>query len=397
MRTGIVVLVLAYGLSQFYRAFLAVLTPALGAELGMTPADLAFASGLWFAVFAAAQIPIGLGLDRVGPRRTAGLVFLVGSGGGAALFAAAPSPGWIVAAMGLIGLGCAPVLMATLYIFARTYSGAAFASLAGMTIGLASIGNLAAAAPMAAAAEALGWRGAMAGLAAVSVLVGLALLGLVRDPPAAEAPAPDAIAPGGLAALLRTPALWAMAPLVLVNYAPPAGVRGLWAGPYLRDVFGLGPDGIGAVTFAMAAAMILGNFAYGPVDRLLGTRKWALVGGNLAAGAALLLLGLFPGAGLAWAAALLAALGFFGASFPLVMAHVRAYCPPHLVGRGVTFANMLSIGFTGALQIGSGRLYGALAARGRPPEAAYGALFLVFGGLLVLGALVYVFSEDRLD
>lgn len=397
MRTGIVVLVLAYGLSQFYRAFLAVLTPALGSELGMTPSDLALASGLWFAVFAAAQIPIGASLDRVGPRRTAGFVFMLGAGGGAALFAAAPSPGWIVAAMGLIGLGCAPILMAALYIFARTYSAAAFASLAGMTIGLASIGNLAAAAPMAAAADALGWRGAMAALSAVSVVAGLALLGLVRDPPAAPAPAPGAIQPGGLGALLRTPALWVMAPLVLVNYAPSGGVRGLWAGPYLRDVFGLGPDGIGAVTFAMAAAMILGNFAYGPADRLLGTRKWTLVGGNLAAGAALVTLGLFPGAGLAWAAALLATLGFFGASFPLVMAHVRAYCPPHLVGRGVSFANMLSIGFTGALQIASGRLYGSLADRGASPEAAYGTLFLVFGGLLLFGALVYLFAEDRLD
>ncbi|MBP7000111.1 MFS transporter [Amaricoccus sp.] len=397
MRLGIVVLVLAYGLSQFYRAFLAVLTPALGADLGMEPADLARASGVWFAVFAAAQIPVGLGLDRLGPRRVAATLFLVGAGGGAAVFALAASPAWIVAAMALIGLGCAPVLMSMLYIFARIYSPAAFASLAGLVIGLASIGNLVAAAPMALAADAFGWRGAMAGIAVFSVAVGLMLLAVVRDPPPAPAPPAESTAPGGLGALLRTPALWAMAPLVLVNYAPAAGVRGLWAGPYLRETFGLDADGIGTVTLVMAAAMILGNFAYGPADRLLRTRKWTLVAGNLLAGGALILLGLTPDRGVGWATALLAALGFFGASFPLVMAHVRSYCPPHLVGRGVSFANMLAIGTVGLLQFGGGRLYGGLVAGGAAPAAAFGTLFTVFGALLALGAAVYVLAEDRLD
>ncbi|MBP7242132.1 MAG: MFS transporter [Amaricoccus sp.] len=397
MRLGIVTLVLAYGLSQFYRAFLAVLTPALGADLGMGPGDLALASGLWFAVFAAAQMPIGFGLDRLGPRRVVGTLFILGAGGGAAVFAAAPSPGWIVAAMALIGLGCAPVLMSMLYIFARTYSPAAFASLAGLVIGLAATGNLAAAAPMALAADALGWRGAMAGLAVVSVAVGILLFVIVRDPPPARAPSPESAGPDGFGALLRTPALWAMAPLVIINYAPPAGVRGLWAGPYLREVFGLDADGIGLVTLVMAAAMILGNFAYGPADRILRTRKWTLVVGNLLAGLALVLLGLFPDLGLAWATVLLAALGFFGASFPLVMAHVRSYCPPHLVGRGVTFANMLSIGAVGVMQFGGGRLYAGLAAAGAPPASAFGTLFVTFGALLVLGAAVYVLAEDRLD
>jgi predicted MFS family arabinose efflux permease len=396
MRGGIVVLVLAYGLSQFFRAFLAVLTPALRADLGMGPDDLALASGLWFAVFALAQIPVGLGLDRLGPRRTAGWLFLVGAGGGATLFALAGSPGAVIAAMALIGLGCSPVLMSSLYIFARVYSPAAFASLAGAVIGLASIGNLAAAAPMALAAEAVGWRAAMAGVAVVAGLIAAAVLTLVQDPPPAPAPA-DSAAPDGLGALLRTPALWVMAPLVIVNYAPPAGVRGLWAGPYLQEVFGLDADGIGLVTLGMAAAMILGNFAYGPADRILGTRKWVLVGGNLLAGLALMLLGAFPDRGIGWAAALFAALGFFGASFPLVMAHVRSYCPPHLVGRGVSFANMLAIGAVGLLQIGGGRLYGSLAAGGAAPAAAFGSLFLTFGALLVVGALVYAFAEDRLD
>jgi MFS family permease len=147
----------------------------------------------------------------------------------------------------------------------------------------------------------------------------------------------------------------------------------------------------------MAVAMILGNFAYGPADRLFGTRKWVLVGGNGLGAAALLALGLAPGQGVATAAVLLAALGFFGSSFPLMMAHARSYFPPGLIGRGVTLANLIAIGGVGLMQIVSGRLHGELVAAGAAPEAAYGALFLFFGLLLAIAVAVYLLTEDRLD
>ena len=83
---GIVDLILlcfAYVLSQFYRAFLAVLTEVLERDVGASPEDLATASGLWFLAFAAMQIPVGWALDKVGPRRTASVLLLIGGGGGA--------------------------------------------------------------------------------------------------------------------------------------------------------------------------------------------------------------------------------------------------------------------------------------------------------------------------
>ena len=67
MRAGFAALIVAYVFSQFYRAFLAVLAPVLATDIGATPADLAFASGVWFAVFAAMQIPVGHALDTHRP------------------------------------------------------------------------------------------------------------------------------------------------------------------------------------------------------------------------------------------------------------------------------------------------------------------------------------------
>ena len=80
---GIASLTFAYVLSQFFRTFLAVLTPALTVDLGVTKADLSIVSGAWFAAFAASQFVVGVALDRYGPRLTAAVLLAIGGGGGA--------------------------------------------------------------------------------------------------------------------------------------------------------------------------------------------------------------------------------------------------------------------------------------------------------------------------
>ena len=121
MRVDLGLLTLAYVLSQFFRAFLAVLSGVLEQEIGAAPDDLAFASGMWFLSFAVMQLPVGWALDHLGPRRSASVLLLLGGGGGAALFALATSPLHVSLAMFLIGIGCSPVLMASYYIFARQF------------------------------------------------------------------------------------------------------------------------------------------------------------------------------------------------------------------------------------------------------------------------------------
>lgn len=390
MIAGIVALVAAYVLSQFYRAFLAVLAPVLGAEIGAGAEDLAMASGVWFLVFAAMQIPVGSALDRVGPRLTAAALLGFGGAGGAAVFAMAEGPGAVTLAMALIGVGCAPVLMAAYYIFARTYSAAVFGTLAGVVIGVGSMGNIASSLPLAAAVEAFGWRQTLWGLAGVTLVVALALGLLVRDPPKVEG-----AGKGSLMDLLRMPALWPVLIMMAACYAPAAGLRGLWVGPYYADVFGADAAAIGVATLVMGGAMVAGNFAYGPLDRVLGTRKWLIFGGN--AGVLLCLLGLWamPEAGGWVTLALLAGVGFLGASFPMVMAHGRAFVPPHLMGRGVTLLNLFGIGAAGMAQGVTGRIHTALGGDGA--AAPYQGIFLFFAATLAAGMVVYLFSRDRMD
>ena len=115
------VLCLAYLLSQFFRSFLAVLSSVLASDIGAQPDDLAYALGLLFIVFAVMQIPVGWGLDRIGPRLVSSILLLLGGGGGAFLFSYAQNPTHINLSMALFGIGCYPVLMASYYIFVRSY------------------------------------------------------------------------------------------------------------------------------------------------------------------------------------------------------------------------------------------------------------------------------------
>ena len=390
MKRGLLALSLAYILSQFYRAFLPVLAPVLATEIGASPDDLARASGIWFLIFAVMQIPVGMCLDSIGPRRTASALFILGGAGGALVFGIAQSPLHVTIAMALIGIGCSPVLMAAYYIIARTYSAAAFGTLAGGMIGFGSIGNLAGSAPMAWSIEALGWRPTMLGLAVASLAVGFALMAMIRDPERVENEEK-----GSVLTLLKMPILWPIYLLMLVNYAPAASLRGLWAGPYLGDVFGADVGTIGRATFIMAIAMIIGNFAFGPLERLFGTRKWVIFGGISMGAVALAALWLYPAHSLWLSTVLLALVGISGSTFAVIIGHGKSFFPAHLTGRGVTLLNLFGIGGAGIMQFATAPIYrGALT---DVPSDAYVAIFAVFTVMTAVGLIVYLSAKDSVD
>lgn len=390
---GLAALAIGYVLSQFYRSFLAVLTPALTAELGISKAELSMASGAWFISFALMQFVVGVSLDRYGPRRTAAFLLTVCGGGGAALFAVAPNPMTVIVAMALNGAGCSAVLMASVFIFAKSFSPARLAILISWLVGFGTLGNVIGSAPMAAAAETFGWRGVMAGLSAFTILTGLAITLLVRDPEDAFGDRAGGQGFGGYLELMRLRVLWPILPLTALNYAPAAGIRGLWAGPYLADVYGAGALLIGQVTLFMALAMSVGSFIYGPLDTFFRTRKWVAAGGNAVGVAAIAWLAVFPVTGVGATTMTLVIIGVCGASYGLLMTHGRAFLPAHLTGRGVTLLNFFSVGGAGVMQFATGGVVAASAVPGEP-AAAYQTLFIFYAVLLAAAVVIYLFCRD---
>lgn len=394
MKFGIFFLVVGYMLSQFYRAFLAVLTPVLETDIGAQPDDLALASGLWFLTFALMQLPVGWALDKIGPRRTASVLLAFGGAGGAVVFALAQTPLHVNIAMMMIGVGCAPVLMASYYIFARSFSPTVFATLASSTLAAGILGNIASSLPLTWASQAYGWRETLFMVAGLTLLVATAMFVFTKDP---ELPVGEQGAKGSVLDLLKIRGLWLIFPMMFVNYAAVAGIRGLWIGPYLRDVFTADASTVGKAALVMSLAMVVGNFAYGPLDRVFGTRKWVVVFGNLGGACAIFLLLYFPSHSLWVSVALMSAIGLLGSSFAMLIAHARSFFPVHLTGRGVTLLNLFGIGGAGIMQSLSGRVHGATLVGATDAASAYQSLFLFFGVAILIGVSFYMFSQDRTD
>ena len=386
---GIICLTVGYVFSQFYRAFLAVLAPVLGQELAAGPGDLALSSGLWFITFAAMQLPVGWALDHFGPRRTVAVLLGLGGGGGAALFAMAQTPMHLHLAMALLGVGCAPVLMGAYYIFAREYRPTTFGALAGLMIGVGSLGNILGAAPLVWVIETLGWRMTLWLLAGATVVVS-GLIGLtLRDPARLGSDHPK----GSIGDVLRLRALWFILPIFFFSYAAPMAIRGLWAAPYLDQVFGASEQTIGRATLVIGLAMILGNFLIGAATGIVGSIRRTV---QIFIAVELMLmtvLVVYPSSGLAAATVLLSLIGFSGAAYALLMSHGRSFLPAHLVGRGVTFLNMFSMGGVGVMQFASRPVY-QTASAAYPPAQAFAMLFLFFLIPLVIGYILYFLTPE---
>jgi predicted MFS family arabinose efflux permease len=290
--------------------------------------------------------------------------------------------------MALIGIGCAPVLMASYYIFALDHPPARFAFLAALMVGVGTLGNIVASYPTTLAAETMGWRAALWTLCAVSAVTAAGIWFTVRDP--LKEPSEQK---GSFGEVLRIRALWFIFPLMLVSYAEVGALRGLWIGPYLTEVFAAEPRLIGQATLAMGIAMVIGPIAYSPLDRIFGTLKWVIFLGSCGVLLSTVGLILLIESNALTTIILMCAIGFFCSTYPAIMSHGRSLLPRHLVGRGVTLLNLCSIGGVGIAQFATGRIYAANS-ENAPAVYPFSLIFIFFAAALAVGLIIYLFSTD---
>jgi predicted MFS family arabinose efflux permease len=298
----------------------------------------------------------------------------------------------------MIGLGCAASFMAVVFLCARWFEPMRLTAALSWVFAASNLGTLAAATPLAWVAGAIGWRHAFLGIAGITLVVAAAFLALVRDrPPGSAQPAPRretfAEVLRGLGEVMKTPGLWPILALHSVAYASMLTVLGVWGGPYLHDVHGLQGVARGHVLFAMGFAQILGILAYGPLDRLVGSRRSVIVAGAAATAVVLLLLGLVPRLPLGVVVCLLVLFCLLAAYPVVIVAQGRSLFPDRLAGRGVTTVNMAQLLGLVVLPSLTGWVLAVLGGGGQPiPENAYRAVFLVLAACLAAGLACYAGS-----
>ena len=151
------VLAVTFILAHFLRSAPAVIAPNLRAELGLTPGQLSSLPAAIFLGAAMMQLPVGVLLDKFGPRRTISLLFVLAALG-SITFSQAHSVPTLALGLFLIGCGAAPVFMGVMVLLARWIPRDRLATGTAISISVGGAGMLLSASPFAAAVELYGWR-----------------------------------------------------------------------------------------------------------------------------------------------------------------------------------------------------------------------------------------------
>ncbi|MDR7419762.1 MAG: MFS transporter [Armatimonadota bacterium] len=383
----------AYFLSQFFRSTNAVIAPDLAREFALSASRLGLMTGLFYAAFAATQIPLGRALDRHGPRLVTPVLMLAAAAGSLA-FGTARDFTALAAGRALIGIGMAGVLMGALKALRAWYPGRDYPTVSGLFVGLGATGALAAATPLAALTSAVGWRPVFLIASGVTLLAGLSIVAGARDSPdaasqdTAQSEAPAARSRAGFAAALKTDALWRMGTMHFFVAGTQFAFQGLWGGPYLYDIGRLSPIAVGNILLLLSGGVVAGYAASGWVAQRFGLVR-TVTGAMLVFAATHLALSLRPP--LPAIAAAYLVFGIAAGFGIMLLAHAGMAFPRHLGGQAMTFVNLMGIGGTFLFQWGIGLILGAYGvdAQGHHPPAAYSTAFLLTGAGTVLAALWY--------
>jgi MFS family permease len=386
-----------YIVSQFLRSSVGVIAPNLASELSLSAAEIGLLSSTFFFAFAAAQIPLGIGLDRYGPKMCM-LVCAAVAIAGALLFAVAASPALLIAARVLMGLGSCCYLMAPLAVYARRYPPDRFGTLVGVQMGVGSIGTLLATAPLAWSVSFMGWRSTFVAVAALMLLSGLLVALVVReDEPAHDSGRHETLRES-IAGTLQALRTKSVVPLFLMNlcgYSSFILVVGLWGGPYLTHIYGFGLTERGDMLFVAAVAQIVGAFLYGPTDRLFRSYKIPVLLGAVLTAMTLAVAAFVGRIPENWLVIWFVLLGALAAYTPVMIAHGKSLFPPQLVGRGMTLLNIGSMGGVFVTQTVTGFVIDAFpAVNGAYPLDAYRAVFALQAAALTVAIISYFWARD---
>ena len=390
---------LSYTISQFYRSANAVIGPDLMTELALTPEDLGILTGAFFLTFSVSQFPVGIALDRWGPRRTI-IATLIIALIGALAFAFGRNLTELTLARIVLGFGCAALLTGPMVLFSRWFPPDRFATMSSILIAVGNIGVIASTAPLAWLAQAHGWRAAFFITAAITVCLIVLSLWAIEDhpdPSKARSGANESLRETlrGIGQVIRHPVFPNLFVIIFSAYATFITIIGLWGGPYLHDVHGMDAAARGNVLIFMAMGAAAGYFIWGPLDRVFNTRKWLLAVGLGSQLACLLVIILVPGLSIVVITALFCFMGLMNGCIVMIFAHARSVFPAELIGRGITTLNIGTMGGGAFQQFFTGWLMSRMAPKGTvPTELDYRIIFGVQFAILLTALLFYLRAPD---
>ncbi len=336
------VVIAAYILSFFHRFAPAGIAQDLALAFQTSAASLGVLAATYFYVYTIMQVPTGILVDTLGPRRIL-VTGCVVAAAGSLLFGLAPNLDIALVGRTLIGLGVSVVFIAMLKLIAVWFDERRFATMVGLSMLLGNLGSVLAGTPLAALAQVTSWRGIFFGAAVISAVLAVACWVFVKEGRSADTARPRfdrTVVINGLLGVLRNRATW---PAVWVNFGLAGSFfafAGLWATPYLVQVHELSRVEAASHLSLFFAGFAVGCLAIGSLSDKLGRRKPVLIAASLAYCALWLvwLSALRMPVGLSYA--LFALMGLTTSSFSLTWACAKEVNPPQLSGMSTSVTNM---------------------------------------------------------
>jgi MFS family permease len=340
---------LAYLLSYVYRNVNAVITDDLVRATGVEAVGLGVLTSAYLAGFAVMQLPLGMLLDRFGPRRTQSVLLTVGALG-AILFSFGNGLAGLAAGRFVIGVGVAGCLMASFKHNLTWWPKERLPFVNNMILVFGTVGAFAATTPFAALLHFVDWRGVFRLLALLTLAAAAYIALAVPAPPTRPAAGGLVEQLRGVRSIFTSRLFWRLAPLAFSIQATHVAYLSLWAGPWLRDVGGFDRAGVAQRLQLIPLAMMVGYAATGALaTRLAGrgiatTKVLGVLAGLFLANEALLLVAPVAPAP-QWMA-----FGFLATTGVLPYSILAQSFPPELGGRVSTALNLLVFGGAFLLQ-----------------------------------------------
>lgn len=387
-----------YLLSYLYRTVNAVISPELVRDLSLNPSSLGLLTSAYFLAFAAMQIPVGILLDRFGPRRVEPVLLAIAASG-AALFAFAESLPGLALARAVIGAGVCACLMAPLKAIVTWYPADRQASYAGWIMVAGGIGALMATVPLEFALRIAHWRTVFVGLSVVTLIVALAIWWRVPDIAKPEQSGGIRAQFAAVRAVLVHPRFWWIAPVCSFGMGSFTAIQGLWAVPWLMEVSGTTRAGAANHLLAMNAVImagfvVLGFFGTRLARRGIHSRHLLAAGFALNVAALMIILLEVPGSHVWWSL-----YGLGAAVNVLAFTVLNEGFGRDMSGRTNTTLNLLMFVVSFLLQWGIGivvdlmrSMYGVDAAGGL--RVAFAAIFI--GDVATYAWFAYGWKRHRL-
>ncbi len=334
---------IGYCISFLFRVVNAVIADAMSAELGLDANMLGLLTSIYFATIAVFQLPLGVLLDRFGPRRVESVLLLLAAAG-ALVFAMATSAGWLMIGRAMIGLGVSACLMAAFIAYRRWFDSSRLPLVNGLQMAFGGLGALAGTRPAAMVLEAAGWRTLFLGLAVLTVVIAVVIWVVVpRDEPVSgEDRRQGASSSGSFRQVFADRTFWRIAPLVTFSQSAFLSIQSLWIGTWLRDVAGLDVLSASNVMAATTVAMIFGFLLLGWLSSRLVRYGLAIQTSSVFFMCLFLVpqLGIIAG-GFSMPMAFWIAFGFFGTAGIIGYSAISHHFPVHIAGRANTALNFV--------------------------------------------------------